>query len=62
MSFNLEPNQEAQEVILCERTLTLSLQKKSVLMIGLINFQKHSGIYLDKKLNLNYHIDEKMTK
>ena len=31
-------------------------------MIGLINFQKHSGIYLDKKLNLNYHIDEKMTK
>ena len=24
-----------------------------------INFQKHLGLYLDEKLNLNYHIKEK---
>ena len=26
------------------------------------SFQKHLGIYLDEKLNFNYHIKEKMTK
>ena len=26
------------------------------------SFQKHLGIYLDKKLNFNHHIKDKMTK
>ena len=27
-----------------------------------VSFEKHLGIYLDEKLNFNYHIKEKMTK
>ena len=30
--------------------------------VSLAGFQKYLGIYLDEKLNFNYHIKEKMTK
>ena len=64
MSFNPELNQEAQEVILCRKTLKSSHPKIyfNNWLVFRVNFQKHLGVYLDMNLNLNYHIEEKMTK
>ena len=34
----------------------------NIVPVSHASFQKHLGIYLDEKLNSNYHIKEKMTK
>ena len=31
-------------------------------LVSRVSFQKHLEIYLDEKLNFNYHIKEKITK
>ena len=64
MLFNLDLNEQAQEVIFSRK-----MTKSSHLQIFFNNIpvsragvQKHLGIYLDEKLNFNHHIKEKMTK
>ena len=54
MTFNLDPNKQAQEVIFSRK-----IKKTSHFLLNFINnsvskyiqFQKHLGVYLDNKLN-----------
>ena len=64
MSFNPDPNKQATEVI-------FSHKKKEVLHptlyfnrspVACEPFQKHLGLTLDKKLNFNHHLNEKISK
>ena len=64
MSFNPDLNKQAHEVIFSRR-----LNKPSHLKIVFnsapvvcADWQKHSGMYLDKALNFNLYIKEKMSK
>ena len=64
MSFNLDRNKQAQEVIFSKKTAKSShpLIYFNNVPVSCVSFQKHLGVYLDKKLNFNYHIKEKMSK
>ena len=64
VSFNLDLNKQAQEVIFSRK-----MPKSSHLQISFNNvpvsrasFQKHLEFFLDEKLNFNHHIKEEMTK
>ena len=64
MSFNPDQNKQAQEVIFSRKITKSSHPQISFnnMPVFCINFQKHLGIYLDEKLNFNYHIKAKLCK
>ena len=64
MSFNLDLNKQAQEVIFSRKTAKSShpLIYFNNTPVSCVSFQKHLGIYLDEKLNFSYNIKEKMSK
>ena len=64
MSFNPNQNKQAQEVILPRKITKSSHPQISFNNIPVVSvkFQKHLRIYLDEKLNFNYHIKEKICK
>ena len=64
MSFNLDLNKQSQEVTFSRKMTKSSHPQISFnnVPVSRASFQKHLGIYLDEKLNFNYHIKEKMTK
>ena len=64
MSFNLDLNKQSQEVTFSRKITKSSHPQISFnnVPVSRASFQKHLGIYLDEKLNFNYHIKEKMTK
>ena len=64
MQFNPDPNKQANEVIFSRKPdlanvfhLPIKFTKKS---IAKCPSQKHLGIMLNSKLNLNSHVDEKI--
>ena len=64
MSFNPDLNKQAQEVIF-SRKLNKPSHPKIVFNSAPVvctDWQKHLGMYLDKALNFNLHIKEKMSK
>ena len=64
MSFNLDQNRQAQEVIF-SRKIAKSSHSQIIfnnMSVFRVNFQKHLGIYLDEELNFNNHIKEKICK
>ena len=64
MSFNPDLNKQAQEVIF-SRKLNKPSHPKIVfdsVPVVCTDWQKHLGMYLDKALNFNLHIKEKMSK
>ena len=64
MSFNLDLNKQAQEVIF-SRKLNKSSHPKIVFNSAPVvctDRQKYLRMYLDKALNFNLHMKEKMTK
>ena len=64
MSFNPDEGKQAQEVIF-SRKITKSSQPQisfNNMPVFSVTFHKHLGIYLDEKLNFNYHIQEKICK
>ena len=64
MSFNPDLNKQAQEVIF-SRKLNKPSHPKIVFNSAPVvctDWQKHVGMYLDKALNFNLHIKEKMSK
>ena len=58
MSFNLDLNKQAQEVIFSKKTAKSShpLICFNNASVSCVSFQKHLGVYLDEKLNFNYYI------
>ena len=64
MSSNPDQNKQAQKVIFSRKITKSSLPQISFnnMPVFSVNFQKHLGIYLDEKLNFNYHIKEKICK
>ena len=64
MSSNPDQNKQAQKVIFSRKITKSSLPQISFnnMPVFSVNFQKHLGIYLDEKLNFNYHIMEKICK
>ena len=64
MSFNPDQNKQAQEVIFSRKITKSSHPQISFnnMPVFCVNFQKHLGLYLDEKLNFNYHIKEKICK
>ena len=62
MSFNSELNKQAQEFIFSRKILKSShpLICFDNVLVSLVDFQKHLGIYLDEKLNFKYDIKENM--
>ena len=64
MSFNPDQNKQLPEVTF-SRKITKSSQPQisfNNMSVCCVNFQKHLGIYLDEKLNFNYHIKKKLCK
>ena len=64
MSFIPDLNEQAQEVIFSKKmnnSFHPQISFKNV-PVYCASFQKHLGIYLNGKLNFNYHVKEKMTK
>ena len=64
MSFDPDLNRQAQEVIF-SRKLNKPSHPKIVFNSAPVvctDLQKHLGMYLDKALNFNLHIKEKMSK
>ena len=64
MSFNLDLNKKAQEVVF-SRKLNKSSHPKIFFNNALVvcaSWQKYLGMFLDKSLNFSYHIKEKMPK
>ena len=61
ISFNLDQNKQAQEVIFSRKITKSSHSRISFnsMPISCFNFQKHLRIYLGGKLNFNYHIKKK---
>ena len=64
MTFNPDISKQAQEI-------TFSKKKKNVshpplyfnkTHVAVCSYQKHLGVFLDKKLNFQYHIKEKIAK
>ena len=64
MSFNPDLNKQAQEVIFSRKTAKPSqpLIYFNNAPVFCVSFQKHSGNYLEEKLNFSYHTEEKMPK
>ena len=64
MSFNSDQNKQAQEVIFSRKITKSSHPQISFnnMPVFCVNFQKHLGLYLDEKLNFNYHIKEQICK
>ena len=64
MSLNADLNEESQEVIFFRKLNRTSHPKIvfSSLPVVCADWQNHLGIYLDKTLNFNLHIKEKMSK
>ena len=58
MSFDPDLNKQAQEVIFSRKTTKSSHSQIlfNNVPISCASFQKHLGIYLDKKHNFNNHI------
>ena len=64
MSFNLDLNKKAQEVVF-SRKLSKSSHPKIFFNNASVvhaSWRKHLGIFLDESLNFSYHIKEKMFK
>ena len=64
MPFNSDLNKQAEEVIF-SRKMTKSSHPQvffNDIPVSRVSFQKHLGTYLDKKLNFNHGIKEKMTE
>ena len=62
MSFNLDFNKQAQEVIFSKK-MTKSFHPQisfNNVPVSGASLQKNLGIYLHEKLNFNHHIKEKM--
>ena len=62
MLFNPDLNRQAQEVIFSRKLNEPSHPKIVLIVHQLFDWQKHLGMYLDKALNFNLHIKEKMSK
>ena len=64
MSFNPDLSKQAQEVIFSRKLNKPSHQKIVFNSAPVVctDWQKHLGMYLDKALNFNLHIKEKMSK
>ena len=64
MSLNPDLNKQVQEVTFLRKMTKYSHPKicfKNV-PLSCVNFQKHSGVKQDEKLDFNYHIFQKMSK
>ena len=64
IKLNLDPNKQAQEIRFANRTnkdSSLSLTFNSS-KVETISSQKHLGLILDERLNLNEHLECKMNK
>ena len=64
MSFNLDLNKQAEEVIISRKTVKSSHPQIyfNNALVSCVSFQKHLGVYPDEKLNFSYHIKEKISK
>ena len=64
MSFNPDLNKQAQEVMFSRKLNEPSHPKIAFNSAPFVSadWQKHLGMYLDKDLNFNLHIKEKMSK
>ena len=64
MPFNPDLNTQAQEIIFSTKLNKLSHSKIVFNSAPVVctDWQKHLGMYLDKALNFNLHIKEKMPK
>ena len=64
MSFNPDPNKQAQEVIYIRKT-TKKVHPKKIfnnIPANKADFQKHLGLYLDPQLSFDIHIKTILTK
>ena len=64
MSFNLDPNKQATEVTFPRKR---TQENHPVLVFNnspvmSLDFQKHLGLFLDRKLNFNHHLKENISK
>ena len=64
MSFNTDKSKQAQEVIFSHKTQRVIHPPAIFNNMPVVrsSCQKHSGIYLDEKLNFSNHIKEKVSK
>ena len=64
MSFNPDISKQAQEVIFSKRNVNISHPRPYFNRTPVIccSYQKHSCVYLDKKLSFHQHFKEKSTK
>ena len=66
MQFNLDPNKQANEVIISRKSNSNNFPYPPVKFnennVTKCSYQKHLGIVLDLKLNFNIHIDQKIKK
>ena len=64
MTFDPDLNKLAEEILFSRKTAKLShpIIYFNNAPVSCVSFQKHLGVYLDEKLNFNYHIKEKSSK
>ena len=64
MNFNLDPNQQAQEVHFAKKIQKDNSQNLTFdgLNVGSSFSEKHFGLVLDEKLNFDEHIQSKISK
>ena len=64
MSFNPDPNKQANEVVF-SRKISNKVHPPvnfNGTLVTQVTCQKHLGMYLDKSLNFNRHLEEKLMK
>ena len=64
MTFDPDLNKLAEEILFSRKTAKSShpIIYFNNASVSCVSFQKHLGVYLDEKLNFNYHIKEKSSK
>ena len=64
MAFNPDLSKQVQEIVFSPKTHKISHPKVNFINSPIVQstYQKHFGLYLDEKLNLSHHINEKISK
>ena len=62
MQFNPDPNKQANQVIFSRKSKVYSDPPLTLNNVKKYPHQKHLGIILDSKLDLNIHVDNKIKK
>ena len=62
MSFNPDISKQSQEITFLKKNLDVSHTLFNKTPVVVCSYQKHLGVFLDKKLNFQHHIKENIAK